>query len=65
MAATWGVPEEAVVTAWILRHPAGIQPVVGSCTPERIHAAARGCDIALTRAQWYELLTAAIGRRLP
>ena len=61
----WGVPEEAIVMAWILRHPAGIQPVVGSCTPERIRAAAKGCDITISRPHWYELLTAAIGRRLP
>jgi predicted oxidoreductase len=54
----------AVAIAWILRHPAGFQPVLGTMTPERIHQLSRACDVTLTRAQWYELYKAA-GNRLP
>lgn len=59
-----GVEPAAVAIAWILRHPAGIQPILGSMTPGRIRAMARACGVALTRPEWYELYSAA-GNRLP
>jgi predicted oxidoreductase len=65
LAETWGTSPEAVAIGWILRHPAGIQPIIGSCTPERIRAAAAGCAVRFDRQTWYELLTAAVGRPLP
>ena len=56
---------EAIVLAWLLRHPAGIQPIVGSTKPERIAACALADEVALTREEWYSLFTAARGRRVP
>ena len=56
---------EAIMVAWILRHPSKIQPIVGSITPERIVAAAKGAAIDLTREQWYKLFTAARRKPLP
>ena len=59
-----GVEPSAVAIAWILRHPARIQPVLGSMTPSRIRAMARAREVDLTRPEWYELYRAA-GNRLP
>ncbi len=59
-----GVPPIAVATAWITRHPAGMQVVLGSTTPERVVDACRGADVVLTRVEWYDLLRAA-GHRVP
>ncbi|CAI9389379.1 aldo/keto reductase family oxidoreductase [Microbacterium sp. T2.11-28] len=64
LAAQYDVPPLAIATAWITRHPAKMQVVLGTTTPERVSAAAQGSDIPLTRAEWYELFRAA-GYRVP
>ncbi|MGW7571603.1 aldo/keto reductase [Streptomyces tendae] len=55
----YGVPAEAIAVAWITRHPARMQVVLGTTTPERVAAAALGSDLPLTRPEWYELFRAA------
>lgn len=59
------VSKTAVALAWLLKHPAGIQPIVGSTTPERIRDAVNATKIKLSRSQWYRLLVAAQGEPLP
>ena len=59
LAAAYDVPPIAIATAWITRHPANMQVVLGTTSPERVAAAAQGSDIPLTRAEWYELFRAA------
>ncbi|WP_217181875.1 aldo/keto reductase family oxidoreductase [Streptomyces sp. AC495_CC817] len=54
----------AIATAWITRHPAHMQVVLGTTTPQRVRDAAAGADLELTRAEWYELFRAA-GHLLP
>ncbi|MFJ5698688.1 aldo/keto reductase family oxidoreductase [Arthrobacter sp. NPDC093139] len=60
----YGVTPTAIATAWITRHPAGIQVVLGTTTPQRITDAAAGSDIPLTRGEWYGLIQAA-GHKVP
>ncbi|CAL9569270.1 Oxidoreductase YdhF [Nocardiopsis dassonvillei] len=64
IAGRYGVPPIAVATAWITRHPARMQVVLGTTTPERVTGAAQGSDLPLTRPEWYELFRAA-GHRVP
>ncbi|WP_372968702.1 aldo/keto reductase family oxidoreductase [Microbacterium sp.] len=64
LAASYAVEPIAIATAWITRHPAKMQVVLGTTTPERVRDAAAGADIELTRAEWYELFRAA-GHLLP
>ena len=64
LAASYDVPAIAIAVAWITRHPALMQVVLGTTTPERVSAAAEGSDLRLTRAEWYELFRAA-GYRVP
>ena len=59
LAAKYDVPPIAIATAWITSHPARMQVVLGTTTPERVAGAAQGSDIPLTRAEWYALFTAA------
>ncbi|GHH66894.1 aldo/keto reductase [Promicromonospora soli] len=59
LAKQYDVPAIAVATAWITRHPAQMQVVLGTTNPERVAAAALGSDVPLTRAEWYELFRAA------
>ena len=64
LAAQYSVPPIAIATAWITRHPANMQVVLGTTNPERVAGAAEGSDLPLTRAEWYELFRAA-GHRVP
>ena len=64
LAAAYDVPPIAIATAWITRHPARMQVVLGTTTPERVAGAAQGSDLPLTRAQWYAL-TRAAGHIIP
>jgi predicted oxidoreductase len=59
LAAQYDVPPIAIATAWITRHPAQMQVVLGTTSPERVAGAAQGSDVPLTRAEWYELFRAA------
>lgn len=59
LAAKYDVPALAIATAWITRHPAHWQVVIGTTTPERVAAAAQGSEIPLTRPEWYEMFRAA------
>ncbi len=64
LAGVHGVTPTAIATAWITRHPAGMQVVLGTTTPHRVQEAAAGVDVVLTRPEWYELFRAA-GHLLP
>jgi predicted oxidoreductase len=65
LAAQYSVSAEAIVLAWLLRHPAGIQPVLGSIQPERLRACAQATTIKLSRLEWYGLLASARGLPMP
>ena len=64
LAEKYSVTPAAIAIAWILRHPAGMQAVVGSTTPERISELCKAADVDLTREEWYGLYRAA-GKKLP
>ena len=65
MAREKNVSPEAILIAWILRHPAKIQPIIGTTNPERIAAACQGDGVTLTREEWYKLFTSGRGESLP
>jgi predicted oxidoreductase len=60
-----GASRTAVALAWLLRHPAGIMPIVGSTDAARIREAVRADEVELSREEWYALLVAARGQKLP
>jgi len=59
-----GVDDVAIAMAWILRHPAKMQAIIGSMNPARIASAAQAMRITLTRPEWYSLYAAA-GNPIP
>lgn len=59
------VTRTVVALAWLLKHPSGIIPIVGSVNPERIRDAAKADELELSREEWYRLLVAARGEGLP
>jgi predicted oxidoreductase len=64
VAALKGVPSSAIAIAWILRHPAKIQPIVGTTNPKRLKDICRASQIDLSRQEWYEIYRSA-GNTLP
>lgn len=60
-----GVTRSVLALAWLLRHPAGIVPIIGSTDPGRIRAAVAATEIEFSREEWYRLLTIARGEPLP
>lgn len=54
-----------ILLAWILRHPAGIVPLIGTTNIERLQMSARAVDVSLSRAEWYGLLEKAQGAAVP
>ena len=59
-----GVTNNSIATAWILRHPAKIQTIVGTMNSNRLKEICKASNIELTRQEWYEIYLAA-GNKLP
>ncbi|EAF9221851.1 aldo/keto reductase family oxidoreductase [Listeria monocytogenes] len=64
IAADKGVTNSAIAVAWIQRHPASFQTVVGTMNPGRIADIAKASDVTLSREEWYKIYRAA-GNQLP
>lgn len=60
----YGVGKNAIAAAWILKHPANMQVVIGTMTPQHIKDSAKAAEITLTNQEWYDLYLAA-GHPLP
>jgi predicted oxidoreductase len=64
LAAAKGVTNTAIAIAWLLRHPAKMQPIIGTTNPKRVKDSCQASEISLTRTEWYEIYRAA-GNKLP
>ena len=64
LADKYNVSKNAIAAAWILRHPANIQVIIGTMNPEHIADSAKGGDVDLTKQEWYDVYLAA-GNDLP
>ena len=59
-----GVSKTAIAIAWILRHPAKMQAIIGSMNPKHIKDACDAAKVNLSHHDWYALYLAA-GKYLP
>ncbi|WP_349947540.1 aldo/keto reductase [Lacrimispora sp. BS-2] len=64
IAANYEVSNTTIAMAWLLRHPAHMQPVTGTMNIERLKDCAKAVDIQLTREEWYGIYLSA-GNILP
>lgn len=64
IAAKYGVTNTTIAIAWLLRHPAHMQPVTGTMNVDRLLDCIKASEIYLTREDWYEIYRAA-GNVLP
>jgi tetrahydromethanopterin S-methyltransferase subunit G len=53
-----------IAIAWILRHPAKMQPIAGTTNADRLKEICAGSDVELTREEWYEIYRSA-GNNIP
>ncbi|MFR0597601.1 aldo/keto reductase family oxidoreductase [Limosilactobacillus mucosae] len=64
LADKYHVSKNAIAVAWILRHPAKMQVLLGTMNPQHILGSAKGSDVTLTAQEWYDVYLAA-GNTLP
>ena len=64
IAAKYALSNTTIALAWILRHPAKMQPVTGTTNVSRLADCVKATEIVLSREEWYEIYLAA-GHRLP
>lgn len=64
LAEKYGVTKAAIALAWIFRHPANMQVIVGTMNPTHLKESAEALSIRLTHREWYELYLAS-GKYLP
>lgn len=62
---TYGASKDQLLLAWILKHPAGIHPVIGTTNMERITLAAKVEDIPLSEIDWFRMLIECQGHKVP
>ncbi|NOH97929.1 aldo/keto reductase [Vibrio sp. 99-70-13A1] len=65
LADQYGVTSEAIVLAFLLRHPANIQPIIGTTNLDRIKASSQATQVQLSREEWYNLYVYSRGQALP
>ena len=64
LAGRHGVSSTAIAVAWLLRHPADMQPVIGTMNAQRLKECIKATEIRISREEWYEVYLAA-GNDLP
>lgn len=60
----YSVTPTGLAIAWLQRHPAKMQTILGTTNPDRVHQVVEACSISLSRPHWYEIYRAA-GNILP
>jgi predicted oxidoreductase len=60
-----GTDWSAIAVAWLLRHPAGILPVMGTNSLSRIARLSEAASVDMDRQTWFELYTLALGHEVP
>ncbi|TGM95935.1 aldo/keto reductase [Leptospira dzoumogneensis] len=60
-----GTTIDAVLFSWYLFHPAQLVPVLGTNEPDRIRSAAKSFQVLLEREEWFRILEAGTGKRVP
>jgi len=64
IASKYSVTNTAIAIAWLLRHPAHMQPILGTTSPQRVKDSCQASGITLSREEWYQIYLAA-GNELP
>lgn len=61
----YNATQDQLLLAWILKHPSGVHPVIGTTSPDRITNAVKAVAIELEREDWFRMLVAGQGHKVP
>jgi len=64
IAAEYGVSNTTIALAWLLRHPAKMQPITGTMDIGHLKDSLKAAEVTLSREEWYDIFQAA-GNKLP
>jgi predicted oxidoreductase len=56
---------DQLVLAWLMRHPSGILPVIGTGRMDRVKSAVGAMKVEYTREEWFEVWEASMGTEVP
>lgn len=65
LVAKYEAPADVILLAWILRHPAGIVPVSGSCSIDRLKNQMKATQLQLELQDWFAIWTESMGEKVP
>lgn len=65
LVAKYEVTADVLLLAWILQHPAGVTPVSGSVSPERLKNQMKATQVKLELEDWFAVWTESIGNKVP
>lgn len=65
LAAKYGTSPSTIAVAFLQAHPASVTPILGTRTPDRLREAVAAAKVKLSRADWYAILEAARGEKMP
>ncbi len=61
----YNATQDQLLLAWVLQHPSGVHPVIGTTTKDRITNAVKAADITLELQDWFALLIESQGHKVP
>ncbi len=61
----YSATEDQLLLAWIMKHPSGVLPVVGTTDKQRLLNAKNAADIELDLEDWFLMLVASQGHKVP
>ena len=59
------VAPTSIITAWLMKHPATIMPIMGTGQIEHMQDAVKGLDIELSDQEWFDIYVAVLGKDIP
>ncbi len=65
LSTTYNASPDTLLLAWILKHPSGVHPVIGTTNLKRIEASLGAASIALRTEDWFRILEASQGHKVP
>ncbi|PTJ03915.1 aldo/keto reductase [Staphylococcus simulans] len=65
LAYKYNVAPASIVTAWLVKHPATIMPIMGTSQIERMQDAVKGLELTLTDQEWFDIYVAVLGQDIP
>jgi predicted oxidoreductase len=58
-------PAETILLSWIIKHPAGIVPVIGTTNFDRIKNSAKALELSIELEDWFSIWSESIGSKVP